>query len=874
MGTKRIINMNATTDFESDDNIVVDSETAGTRKMAQSVLKEKLREDCLAGIHNLTPATDFATGDTIVVDNATDGPRGMNKDVLLAKTAQNALGSIKNLSTSITAFRSGDVIPVDGPGGTAKMSKDSLLQKTADASVTLPKPFGSAVDIVDSDIVQFKNGFYSNIGYNSSYTHKYCEIDPAFVKSIKITKNEVAVVTLYAAVVEHANGTYSVFQPLNVASTELTINIENKLNDGDKLYLNKFSFVTKIEVTPKQSLEAMQDSCNFIRITRNKLVNGFLRELYIKGTDTPAFIKMELESSKVWVNVLDAGNNVIAKFDTTNMGIVDASAKSANTEIAKAVIANGATTNIGIGYTDIVTDCSLEHCPIIKASLMDDAVDAKLESIFTTLFVNLSPTIVPALSMIKFYPHFVTDHYNYKTSDLPAEGTWVYAGFKMSEAWKKDHDYFIAIDLEVVTDTKTTGGNFYGQLIAKGATNQTVSNQATPVAGVVTGTRGTLKGKFTINASIDTWPTANNFILQAGNYTSSESLEINVYNVFVIDMGVSGTDGYIDYATADAWLTEYGFVDTKKVIAECQKADVARVAESIESLNVGGDIDLWGDSLVAQNYGSIIASKLGRNVYSHGFGGKNSGYIRDQFLAYADKSNTIIINVGRNDAATGNADKVFQNIAAMVDAIPHENFIICCPPNGNYAGESEGGAIYSTFFETLEERLSKAYPANFLNTREGTIYSYDMGEVRLAEGFTKPNLNASVTIKVTDSEFLTTYNAADVTRYGSSEMEKIAIGKTIDACDVYAVTAHDDDANTITATLIVDGSSVSSGNTFDNTTSGGAVYYARVMQYMDWKNWKEDTTQSTFRADGIHMSDRGKNCLANLLCKKIVAMKI
>lgn len=97
MGTKRIINMNATTDFESDDNIVVDSTTAGTRKMAQSVLKEKLRDSTLSDIHSLTPATDFATGDTIVVDNATDGPRGMDKDVLLAKTAQNALGSIKNL---------------------------------------------------------------------------------------------------------------------------------------------------------------------------------------------------------------------------------------------------------------------------------------------------------------------------------------------------------------------------------------------------------------------------------------------------------------------------------------------------------------------------------------------------------------------------------------------------------------------------------------------------------------------------------------------------------------------------------------------------------------------------------------------------------
>lgn len=131
MGTKRIIGLNATTDFESDDYIAVDGSTAGTRKMAQSVLKEKLRDSTLSDIHNLTAATDFATGDTIVVDNANDGPRGMDKDVLLAKTAQNALGSIKNLATTITSFRTGDVIPVDGPNGTAKMPKDDLLAITA-----------------------------------------------------------------------------------------------------------------------------------------------------------------------------------------------------------------------------------------------------------------------------------------------------------------------------------------------------------------------------------------------------------------------------------------------------------------------------------------------------------------------------------------------------------------------------------------------------------------------------------------------------------------------------------------------------------------------------------------------------------------------
>ena len=88
MGTKRIIGLNATTDFESDDYIAVDGSTAGTRKMAQSVLKEKLREDCLGNIHNL--------------------------------------------ATTITAFRTGDVIPVDGPQGTAKMPKDDLLRVTAE----------------------------------------------------------------------------------------------------------------------------------------------------------------------------------------------------------------------------------------------------------------------------------------------------------------------------------------------------------------------------------------------------------------------------------------------------------------------------------------------------------------------------------------------------------------------------------------------------------------------------------------------------------------------------------------------------------------------------------------------------------------------
>lgn len=132
LDSKYIRNLqNTADDFYEDDFIAVDGTHEGSRKMPQSVLKQKLREDCLGNIHNLPARSTFESDDKFVVDSATNGTGAMSKDVLLAKTAENALGSIKNLQTSITAFRSGDVIPVDGPSGTAKMSKDSLLSITA-----------------------------------------------------------------------------------------------------------------------------------------------------------------------------------------------------------------------------------------------------------------------------------------------------------------------------------------------------------------------------------------------------------------------------------------------------------------------------------------------------------------------------------------------------------------------------------------------------------------------------------------------------------------------------------------------------------------------------------------------------------------------
>lgn len=625
----------------------------------------------------------------------------------------------------------------------------------------------------------------------------------------------------------------------------------------------------------------------------NDKVNSYIKELYVVSARAPKYVQLTQGATVLWLRVLDENLTMIAQFDTAYNGVVKWTQKAADTTDAWAVLTDVVDFGIPWGETspEIIRSCEIMNCPIIKAHFMDEGVldDAKdytdeqiaeveeeIGDIYTTVYTNLEPTMTPALSMLTFKPILDGDHYNYvmDSSGYSESGSYVYLGFKITEVWKKNHSYFIAIDLEVVTDSKTTGGNFYGKLRAKGkSSSYSVSNEVTPVAGVVNGTRGNLKGFFTINDNIDTYPNADNFILQAGKYTSTESLELNIYNVCVIDMGIEGQEGYKSYEEVDALFNLYGYTDVAKMIANCNHAIKADVAKTVESMAVGGDIDLWGDSLVAQNYGAIVGAILGRTVNSHGFGGKKSAYIRDQFLAYTNKNNTIVINVGRNDTGAGNADIVFQNIAAMVAAIPHQRFLICCPPNGNYANEGKGGTTYK-FFEDLEERLAKAYPANFLNSRENTIFAYDMGDVKLTASFTKPNLNGSVTISVSDAAFLTTYNAADVARWGETNAKKVAIGHTIDACDIYAVTAHDDVNNTLTLTLLESNSDVASGNTFENFTNDGSVNYARVLQYFDYTCWNDDRTQSTFRSDGIHMSAYGKECIAKALARKIYEMHI
>ena len=84
-------------------------------------------------------------------------------------------------------------------------------------------------------------------------------------------------------------------------------------------------------------------------------------------------------------------------------------------------------------------------------------------------------------------------------------------------------------------------------------------------------------------------------------------------------------------------------------------------------------------------------------------------------------------------------------------------------------------------------------------------------------------------------------------------------------------------ANTLTVQLEENKSGIAPGSTVANGTDDGglsSIKYLRVLQYADYYCWSIDTTQSTFRQDGIHMSKRGQQCIAKIIGRKVEQMNL
>lgn len=446
------------------------------------------------------------------------------------------------------------------------------------------------------------------------------------------------------------------------------------------------------------------------------------------------------------------------------------------------------------------------------------------------------------------------------------EGDYYYVNFQLDSGvfWKKNHQYYCAIDVlanssvatEVYLDSSPKFDNSHG-----------LGYHITKI-NIPTGQRGWVKNFVEVNRedAIELYPNAKNVFIQFWNqiYTN-DVFDVKIYNIILVDLGIPGTEEYRSWEEFD------------QIFSSGIKEYSVSTARLAHKLKLEG-IECWGDSLTAQNYGKYIQ---GANVYTHGFGGKTSTYIRDEFLSNFNKKDTQVIWVGRNNYTE--TDVVIDDIRDVVSALTHNNFIVMCPPNGYYGefgtngedgtGEMKGGTAHSKFLE-LERRLSEEYPSNFLNIRKAVIEGWRMGNVRLLSDFTQPPVGSNVTIEVSDAIYLTTYNSYDLDKFGQDFMSKIRIGIN-GKYDVYKVVERVDDTH-LTVQL-EEINRISSGNTVGNIIDGGgtdSIKYLRVMQNADYMCWLYDTTLSTFRKDGIHMTDAGLKLVAQIVSRKLASMKL
>lgn len=472
------------------------------------------------------------------------------------------------------------------------------------------------------------------------------------------------------------------------------------------------------------------------------------------------------------------------------------------------------------------------------------------------------------------------------TASATTDSSWFYTNnIQLPDfEWESNHTYLIAMQvvLDEITDwdDHSSGGNYNFNLLSPsikphGSTTLGDSQWKSNIATI-----GATTDLISINkideGKLSEAVSKNSLILQIGKVANATTLTITIKDICVMDLtelnlsDSRGIDVFNTYKYTKDKVSDYAY---NLHVKSSESAEVAKKALSVENINIGTDIEIWGDSLVAQGYGEIIGKMTGRTVLTKGYGGKTSTYIRDMFLQDSNVNKVQIINVGRNNY--DKPDIVLQDIRAMVEAIPHNNFLICCPPNGNY-GEGIGTDNYK-YFKLIEDRLCKQYPANFLNTREATIQDYDMGNVKLTQSFKQPEINSQVTIHVSDAKFLTTINTFDESRWGTDFMNKIVIGESIYAVDVYKIDSFNTEENTMVVTLVENNSNIKpGGNVANGVDSGGlnSIRYCRVLQYADYYCYINDITQSTFRRDSIHMSDSGLECIAKTVVRKLNSMKI
>ncbi|MDN3665608.1 hypothetical protein ACFFU1_16645 [Algibacter miyuki] len=456
---------------------------------------------------------------------------------------------------------------------------------------------------------------------------------------------------------------------------------------------------------------------------------------------------------------------------------------------------------------------------------------------------------------------------------------WKYFFFNMDNYWLANHQYYVVFQVSVNTFDPGIDGNFMPTIQAKTTTSVTIG-LAEEMSSVLEGETGYIKSLLTLDETLPN-NTSKTLLCQFANFTDGQVADIDFENVLIVDLGEVGSADLISYNQMDEYFEAYGFQKELKAIdmPVVGKSSSSETADS--TLN---DIQGFGDSLMAQNYVSLIPD---RNTSINGYGGQKSYYIRDKFLSYVDKTKTQIICVGRNNLLE--SGYIINDINTMVQYLGTSNFLVLTTQNGGYTGEFKSdtgtGSKYDAILET-ERRLSSIYQDRFFNQRKAMIESYDFGGIKLTSSFVQPALNSNVQIEVGSAHigspnqiagttFLNTQNSNDTTKW-PSYANKITIG-TLYEYDVYEIVSVDSDT-LMTVKLIENNTSFTPNaivdNPIDPTSGSTSIMYLNICQLMDVYMWEGDVVQSTLRSDGVHMSAVGKQLCADLVSKKLKSLGI
>lgn len=202
---------------------------------------------------------------------------------------------------------------------------------------------------------------------------------------------------------------------------------------------------------------------------------------------------------------------------------------------------------------------------------------------------------------------------------------------------------------------------------------------------------------------------------------------------------------------------------------------------------------------------------------------------------------------------------MLDDIKEMVGILPHTNFVIV-GGHGNFLAESE---LQKAMIE-VDGLFAQLYPNNFVNLKKLVMCHHNFGGYQLAQEFTKPSLNGSVSIVLNSTTSI-------------SNGTKICVG-TRDIYDLYQVSSKS--GNTLTCKLVESNTEFASGDvvsaSYKMTSDLGRCFIdlpTKVYLHNDVLSYQLGNMIKSATADGIHPTATMYRTIGQLIGKEIKKLK-